>query len=98
MEIVRMYKEMDVKFEEFDAALRQLGYSKSTDEKFIVYNHKMSEHKIFLSHYHSELKYINKGWFVANADNMTWFGVINHRDDLAKMIEQMRLEELSEAV
>jgi hypothetical protein len=93
-----MYKEMDVRFEEFDRAMMQLGYDKSSEDDFIVYSHSKSGSKIYLALYHKSLKYINKGWFVAKAYNMECMGVINHRDDLAKMIEQMRLEELSEAV
>jgi hypothetical protein len=95
MEKIRMYKEMDIKFIEFDAAMLRLGYAKTSDDKFIIYTHEESGSIVHLSQYHKSLDFINKGWFIAKAYNMEGFGVINHRDDLAKMIEQMRLEPLS---
>jgi hypothetical protein len=92
METLKMYKEMDIKFYEFDAAMIQLGFLKSSDDQFLVYKHEKSGSKIFLSQYHKALEHLNKGWFIANCSNLEGLGVIEHRNDLAKLIEQMRLE------
>jgi hypothetical protein len=40
---------------------------------------------------------VNKGWLVGYTYNMECMGALEHRDDLAKLIEQKRLESLSSA-
>ena len=96
MEIITMYKEMDITVKELETALFKLGFVKKMTPEFASYSHE-SGSKVFLPVVFKSNRVLNKGWFIANASNMANFGVIEHRDDLAKLVEQMRLEVVSPA-
>jgi hypothetical protein len=96
MEIIKMYKEMDITIKELETALFKLGFVKKMTDEFAAYNHE-SGSKVFLPLAFKPNRVLNKGWFIANASNIANFGVTEHRDDLAKLVEQMRLEALSNA-
>jgi hypothetical protein len=96
MEGIRMYKEMDITIAELEAALFKLGYVKKIKEEVVSYSHK-SGSKILLPAIYKPNRVLNKGWFIGNAANMAGMGVIEHRDDLAKLVETMRLEVVSPA-
>jgi hypothetical protein len=96
MEGVRMYKEMDITIKELEAALLKLGFVKKKKDDYVAYTHE-SGSKLFLPASYKSNRVLNKGWFIGNADNMAGMGAIEHRDDLAKLVEQMRLEAISTA-
>jgi hypothetical protein len=97
MEKLRMYKEMDVTYGELDIALHTIGYIKSITNMCVLYEHFDSGSRVLVSLLAKPFDKVNKGWFVAYAYNMESMGTIEHRDDLAKLIEQKRLESLSSA-
>jgi hypothetical protein len=97
METLRMYKEMDVTYAELDMALLTFGYKKNINATRIFYEHTPSGSQVLVSPKAKPIDIVNKGWFVAYAYNMECMGAIEHRDDLAKLIEQKRLESLSSA-
>ena len=94
MEGIRMYKEMDITIAELEAALFKLGYVKKIKGDAVSYTHE-SGSKLFLPVVYKPNRILNKGWFIGNADNMAGMGAIEHRDDLAKLVEKMRLEAVS---
>jgi predicted RNA binding protein YcfA (HicA-like mRNA interferase family) len=91
MEILSMYKEMDITIKELEAALFRLGFVKKIKGDVVSYSHE-SGSKILLPTIYKPDRILNKGWFIGNADNMAGMGVFEHRDDLAKLVEKMRLE------
>jgi hypothetical protein len=96
METLRMYKEMNITIAELEEALFKLGYTKKIREDYVTYSHD-SGSKIYIPTIYKPDRVLNKGWFVANASNMMHMGAIEHRDDLAKLVEKMRLEAISTA-
>lgn len=96
MEKIRMYKEMEITIKELETALFKLAYAKKKNDEFVTYSHE-SGSKLFIPVVYKPNQVLNKGWFIANASNMANFGVIEHRDDLAKLVEQMRIESISSA-
>jgi hypothetical protein len=96
MEGIRMYKEMDITIKELEAALFKLGFIKRIKEDVVSYSHE-SGSKILLPAVYKPNRVLNKGWFIGNADNMAGMGAIEHRDDLAKLVEKMRLEAMTTA-
>jgi hypothetical protein len=96
MESLRMYKEMEITYNELDMALIYYGFKRVLSKDFIRYKHKSgSGLSVSLTMKPSDL--VNKGWIVAYTYNMECMGALEHRDDLAKLIEQKRLESLSSA-
>jgi predicted RNA binding protein YcfA (HicA-like mRNA interferase family) len=96
MEGISMYKEMDITIKELEAALFKLGFVKKIKGDVVSYSHE-SGSKILLPVVYKPNRVLNKGWFIGNADNMAGMGAIEHRDDLAKLVETMRLEAVSTA-
>ncbi len=96
MEGLRMYKEMDITVKELEAALLKLGFVKKKKDDYVAYLHETGS-KLFLPASYKPNRILNKGWFIGNADNMAGMGVFEHRDDLAKLVEKMRLEATSTA-
>jgi hypothetical protein len=96
METLRMYKEMNITIAELEEALFKLGYTKKIREDYVTYSHD-SGSKIYIPTVYKPDRVLNKGWFVANASNMMHMGAIEHRDDLAKLVEKMRVEAISTA-
>jgi hypothetical protein len=94
MEGIRMYKEMDITVAELEAALFKLGYVKKKKDDYVSYSHE-SGSKLFLPAIYKPNRVLNKGWFIGNAANMAGMGVMEHRDDLAKLVEKMRMEATS---
>ena len=93
MEMVRIYKDLVVSYREFENALLRLGYRKTL---------KSDGWKLYINDEHGASVRINPlntpdrmmilGAFAAEAYNMEMMGVIAYRDDIAKMIEQDRLD------
>jgi hypothetical protein len=96
MEILSMYKEMDITIKELEEALFRLGFVKKIKGDVVSYSHE-SGSKILLPAIYKPNRVLNKGWFIGNADNMAGMGVFEHRDDLAKLVEKMRIEATSSA-
>jgi hypothetical protein len=96
METLSMYKEMDITIKELETALFKLGYVKKIKDDVVSYSHE-SGSKILLPAIYKPNRILNKGWFVGNASNMWHMGVIEHRDDLPKLVEKMRLEAMTTA-
>jgi predicted RNA binding protein YcfA (HicA-like mRNA interferase family) len=91
-----MYKEMDITIKELEEALFRLGFVKKIKGDVVSYSHE-SGSKILLPAIYKPNRVLNKGWFIGNADNMAGMGVFEHRDDLAKLVEKMRIEATSSA-
>ena len=95
MERIGIYKDMVVSYREFENALLRLGFRQT------VHNNGW---KIYINDEHGASVKINPlntpdrmmilGAFAGEAYNMEMMGVLEHRDDIAKMIEQDRLDAL----
>jgi hypothetical protein len=96
MEGIRMYKEMDITIAELETALFKLGYVKKYKDDYVAYCHE-SGSSLYLPAIYKPNRILNKGWFIGNAANMANMGAIEHRDDLAKLVEKMRLEAMTTA-
>ena len=93
MEVVRIYKDLVVSYGEFENALLRLGFRKTI---------KSDGWKVYINDEHGASVKINPlnapdrmmilGTFSAHAYSMEMMGVLEHRDDIAKMIEQDRLD------
>ena len=92
MERVGIYKDLKVSYGEFTAALLRLGYRKVPKEEAIFYVNDEHGSVIRLSHRSTPDKMMMLALFAGEAYSMEMMGVIEHRDDIAKMIEQDRLD------
>jgi hypothetical protein len=91
MEIVGIYKNMEVSYHEFEQALLRLGYYKVTKPHARLYINEVYDSVISLSPLNTPDRIMIKGAFSAEAYLMEMKGVLESRDDIAKMIEQERL-------
>lgn len=91
MEIVGIYKNMDVSYQEFENALLRLGYHKVTKPHARLYINETYDSIISLSHLNTPDRVMIRGAFASEAYLMEMKGVLENRDDIAKMIEQDRL-------
>ena len=92
MEIVRIYKNLKVSYGEFTHALSRLGYYKVPKENATLYVNDEFDSVIRISNLNTPEKMMILGTFSAEAYLMEMKGVIECRDDIAKMIEQDRLD------
>ncbi len=95
MEIVRIYKDMEITYQEFFQALYRLGYHKVPKKDIIFYVNDKYGSVISINSLNTPDRKMLKGSFAAEAYLMELQGVIEHRDDIAKMIEQDRLAALT---
>lgn len=91
MEIVGIYKNMDISYQEFENALLQLGYHKVTKSHARLYVNEAYDSIISLSPLNTPDRIMIRGAFASEAYLMEMKGVLENRDDIAKMIEQERL-------
>jgi hypothetical protein len=91
MEVVGIYKNMDVSYQEFEHALLKLGYHKVVKPHARLYINEVYDSIISLSHLNTPDRIMIRGAFSAEAYLMEMKGVLENRDDIAKMIEQDRL-------
>jgi hypothetical protein len=92
MEIVSIYKDLEVTYQEFEQALNNLGYHVVTQRNQRLYINKLYDSVIVLSNLNTPDRFMIKGEFAAQAYLMEKKGVIEHKDDVAKMIEEERLK------
>ena len=92
MERVGIYKDLKVSYGEFTAALLRLGYRKVPQEDAIFYVNDEYGSVIRIGHRNTPDKMMMLALFAGEAYSMEMMGVIEHRDDIAKMIEQDRLD------
>ena len=92
MEVVRIYKDLKVSYREFTQALLRLGYYKVPKDKATFYVNDEFDSVIRIAHLNTPDKMMILGAFAAESYLMEMKGVIEHRDDIAKMIEQDRLD------
>lgn len=94
MEIVGIYKNMDVSYQEFENALLRLGYRKVMKPHARLYINEAYDSIISLSHLNTPDRIMIRGAFASEAYLMEMKGVLENRDDIAKMIEQDRLAQM----
>ena len=92
MERIGIYKDMVVSYQEFENALLRLGYHKVMKPHARVYINEEYDSIISLSNLNTPDKMMVKGSFSSKAYLMEMKGVLESMDDIAKMIEQDRLE------
>ena len=95
MEVIGIYKDMEITYLEFHHALLRLGYHKVSDKKGIRYINEAYGSTIPINPLNTFERKMIKGTFAAHAYSMEKMGVLEHRDDIAKMIEQDRLDTLA---
>ena len=95
MEIVGIYKNMEVTYKEFENALFRLGYHKVSKKEAILYINEVYDSMISINPLNMPDRVMLRGAFSAQAYLMEMKGVLEHRDDIAKMIEQDRLNALT---
>ena len=91
MEIIGIYKNMEVSYQEFEQALLRLGYHKVMKRHARLYINEVYDSVISISPLNTPDRMMIKGEFSAQAYLMEMKGVLESRDDIAKMIEQDRL-------
>ena len=89
---IGIYKDLKVSYGEFTQALLRLGYRKISKEEAIFYVNDEFDSVIRLSHRNTPDKMMMLAVFTSEAYLMEMKGVLEHRDDIAKMIEQDRLD------
>jgi predicted S18 family serine protease len=94
MGVIGIYKDMEVSYQEFEQALLRLGYHKVTKRHARLYVNEAHDSIISISHLNKPDRMMVKGAFSAQAYLMEMKGVLENKDDIAKMIEQDRLRAL----
>ena len=92
MEVLRIYKDLKVSYGEFTQALLRLGYRKVPKDAATLYVNDEFDSIIRVAHLNTPDRMMIMGAFAAEAYLMEMKGVIEYRDDIAKMIEQDRLD------
>ncbi len=95
MERVGIYKDLKVSYGEFTQALLRLGYRKVPKEEATFYVNDAHNSIIRIGHRNTSDKMMMLAVFAGEAYSMEMMGVLEHRDDIAKMIEQDRLDALN---
>ena len=80
-----------IPYQEFENALLQLGYHKVTKSHARLYVNEAYDSIISLSPLNTPDRIMIRGAFASEAYLMEMKGVLENRDDIAKMIEQERL-------
>ena len=91
MEMVRIYKDLVVTYAEFENALLRLGFRQTVKNGWKVYTNDAHGAWVKVNPLNTPDRKMILGAFAAEAFNLEMMGVIEHRDDIAKMIEQDRL-------
>lgn len=95
MEVIRIYKDMVVSYKEFESALLRLGFRKTLrNDGWKVYINDEHEASININPLNTPDRMMILGTFSAHSYSLEMVGVLEHRDDIAKMIEQDRLDAL----
>jgi hypothetical protein len=92
MTTISIYKNLEVTYKEFEDALLSLGYRQVRKKDARFYIHDAHDSIIKISHLNTPNRTMILGAFAAEAYLMEMKGVLNDKDDIAKMIEQTRLE------
>ena len=95
MERIGIYKDLKVSYGEFTQALLRLGYRKIPKDDATFYVNDEYDSVIRIGHRSTPDKMMILAIFTSEAYLMEMKGVLTHRDDIAKMIEQDRLDALS---
>ena len=95
---IGIYKDLKVSYGEFTKALLRLGYHKEPIEDAILYVNDEYDSVIRIGHRNTPNKMMMLAVFTSEAYLMEMKGVLEHRDDIAKMIEQDRLQAQNTAV
>lgn len=92
MQKIRVYNEIQPTYTEFALVLQQLSYQNQTNDKFFCWEHRGHRSIVKLP-----LRPVTALVVKANVASYSYLlymqGVLNHIDDLAKMIEKNRLRE-----
>jgi hypothetical protein len=80
------------RFNSFNKALEQLGYTKITKQKQRVYLNKAYDSVIVISEINTPDTMVINGELAAQAFLMKMKGIVEHCDDIPKWIEQMRMK------
>lgn len=92
METLKIYKDLEITYQEFEQAVVRLGYRKEVKKNVILYINDDYDSIFYVSTLVSPEMKMVKAEFATNAFLMEMKGVLNDKDDIAKMIEQSRLE------
>ena len=92
MEMVRIYKDLVVTYAEFENALLRLGFRQTVKNGWKVYINDAHGASVKINPLNTPDRKMILGAFAAEAYNLEMMGVLEHRDDIAKMIEQDRLD------
>ena len=95
MERIGIYKDLVVSYKEFEDALLRLGYRQTVRNGWKYYIHDASGASVQINPRNTPDKMMILGAFAGEAYNMEMMGVLEHRDDIAKMNEQERLDALN---
>ena len=95
MERIGIYKDLKVSYGEFTQALLRLGYHKEPNEDAILYVNDEYDSVIRIGYRNTPDKMMMLAVFTSEAYLMEMKGVIECRDDIAKMIEKDRLDALA---
>ena len=96
MEVLRIYKDLVVSYREFEDALLRLGYRQTMrPDGWKKYIHDETGASLQINPRNTPDRMMILGAFAGEAYNMEMMGVLEHRDDIAKMIEQERLDALN---
>ncbi len=95
MELMNIYKDMEVTYQEFMQALLRLGYHEVNKKDVTLYVNEVYDSVIPISHLNTPDTLMIKGELAAQAFLMEMKGVLEHKDDIVKMIEQDRFEALT---
>ena len=92
MERIGIYKDLVVTYAEFENALLRLGFRQTVKNGWKVYINDEHEASVKINPLNTPDKSMILGAFAGHAYNLEMMGVLEHRDDIAKMIEQDRLD------
>ena len=96
MERIGIYKDMVVSYREFENALLRLGFRLTLQNNgWKMYINDEHGASVRINPLNTPDKMMILGAFAGEAYNLEMMGVLTHRDDIAKMIEQDRLDALN---
>ena len=89
MEYTKVYKNMEITYEEFDKALRSKKYAKKIVENKLIYSNKKFD-SIILLPLKEEKDLVDSAHFASISYILSQKGVFKKEQDLAKWIEKYR--------
>ena len=95
MERIGIYKDLVVTYAEFESALLRLGFHQTIKNGWKVYINDEYNATVKINPLNTPDKNMILGSFAGHAYNLEMMGVLEHRDDIAKMIEQERLDAMN---